>query len=261
MPNGTVSGTTSTPVERAIMTMRDRYYEPLPLAELASSALLSPFHFARTFRRETGVSPGRYLAAIRFYEAKRLLLTTDQTVADISCRVGYSSVGTFTSRFTKYVGVPPTRYRRVPPASVLAIGADYRRLPEMSAEWDGSSPDGRGHTLLGTLQLPPGAVTDRVMLGVFAGPIPQGHPVACVLLDGPATRWQIESVPSGVWLLLGLATLTPASSVPIGSPILVSTSTVTVGAGRATDATCALRPPRPTDPPIFLTVQQPSAVA
>jgi AraC-like DNA-binding protein len=241
--------------------MRERYDEPLSLAELAAAAFLSPFHFARTFRRVAGVSPGRYLAAIRFYEAKRLLLTTDQTVADISCRVGYSSVGTFTTRFTRYVGVSPNRYRQMPPDSVLALDADYRRLPQVSEEWIGTPHGVHGATLFGTVEMPVEAVAERIMLGVFAGPIAQGCPVACTLLEGRPSSWTIESVPLGEWLLLGLATLTPASGHLLGTPILVSGTQLSIRPDQTGFATCSLRPPLPTDPPILLTVGRPSAVA
>ena len=79
---------------------------------MARAAMFSKFHFSRIFRRVTGVSPGRFLSAIRLQEAKHLLVSTTLNVADISLRVGYNSVGTFSSRFTRSVGMSPTAYRR-----------------------------------------------------------------------------------------------------------------------------------------------------
>ena len=64
-------------------------------------------------QRVTGMSPGRFLSAIRLQEAKRLLLSTSLNVADISLRVGYTSLGTFSTRFTRSVGLTPTAYRRL----------------------------------------------------------------------------------------------------------------------------------------------------
>src|SRR3954453_10028451 len=98
-------------VEREISIMWDRYHEPLSLDAMAGSAFLSRFHFSRIFRSATGTSPGRFLAAIRLYKAKNLLLETDMSVTDIAYEVGYNSLGTFISRFTRSVGVPPSRYR------------------------------------------------------------------------------------------------------------------------------------------------------
>jgi len=53
---------------------------------------VSPFHFSRIFAKTVGLTPGRYLTALRLFEAKRLLLSTSLTVSDVVCSVGYSSV-------------------------------------------------------------------------------------------------------------------------------------------------------------------------
>lgn len=245
----------SEPVARVIRLMRTHYDEPLPLAELAATALLSQFHFSRTFRRETGVSPGRYLAAIRLFEAKRLLLTTSDTVADISCRVGYSSVGTFTTRFTKTVGVPPNRYRRLPEDTMLAVDSTYRRLPDVGSELSTRSCP-YGGTITGRFELPEGTATERTLIGVFAGPIPQSHPVACRLLRGPQESWRVDGVPAGHWKVMAVATQAAGS----GAPLLIgSTSSVEVTSGGVSVTTARMRAPLPTDPPILLTLTGPAA--
>jgi transcriptional regulator GlxA family with amidase domain len=111
-------------VDRAIAMMQANLGEQLTLDDLARSAMFSKFHFSRIFQKVTGISPGRYLSAMRIEEAKRLLVTTSLTVADISHLVGYRGVGTFSSRFSDLVGVPPTTYRQfggdVPGASTAA---------------------------------------------------------------------------------------------------------------------------------------------
>lgn len=114
-------------VERAIDTMRSNLSEQLTVDDMARAAMFSKFHFTRIFQRVTGISPGRFLSAIRLQEAKRLLTTTRLNVTDISLRVGYNSVGTFSTRFTKSVGLPPTTYRRMG-ASLLAFPPRARRV-------------------------------------------------------------------------------------------------------------------------------------
>ena len=99
-------------VDRAKQTMESPYGDELTVEELARSALFSRFHFSRMFQQVTGVSPGRYLSSLRLEEAKRLLRTTDMKIIDITYNVGYSSVGTFSSRFSKDVGMSPSEYRR-----------------------------------------------------------------------------------------------------------------------------------------------------
>ena len=98
-----------TTVEKVVGSLRHRLQEQLTLDDLAKMARFSKFHFARMFRKVTGVSPRRYLYALRLHEAKRLLITTSASVAEISNQVGYSSVGTFTSRFVASVGISPAQ--------------------------------------------------------------------------------------------------------------------------------------------------------
>ena len=73
--------------------MRDNIGEELTVDDMARAAMFSKFHFTRVFQRVTGVSPGRFLSAMRLQRAKDLLLTTSMNVADISVHVGYNSVG------------------------------------------------------------------------------------------------------------------------------------------------------------------------
>ena len=108
-------------VRRAVTTIRARYEEPLSLDDLARTATMSKFHFLRTFRDITGVTPGRFLSAVRLHEAKRLLLGTGMDVAGVSVQVGYGSLGTFTRRFTECVGMPPTQYRRLARGESVAM--------------------------------------------------------------------------------------------------------------------------------------------
>ena len=91
----------------------------LTVDDLASAASLSRAHFSREFRRVFGETPYSYLLTRRLERAASLLRSTDYTVADICMRVGLSSVGSFTSSFTRRYGMTPTDYRgrsRPPPA-------------------------------------------------------------------------------------------------------------------------------------------------
>ena len=91
--------------------MAERLGEDLTLEDMASAASMSVYHFARVFREQVGVPPATYLAALRLTEAKRLLTQTSLSVTNICYQVGYTSVGTFTSRFTQLVGVSPGQFR------------------------------------------------------------------------------------------------------------------------------------------------------
>lgn len=100
-------------VERVIAMMRQELSRPLPLSDLASAGLFSRFHFHRLFRGVTAMTPARFLAALRMSEARRMLLHTSLTVAQIGSSVGYASTGTFATQFTRLVGASPLRFREL----------------------------------------------------------------------------------------------------------------------------------------------------
>lgn len=92
------------------------------MRDLADAAGLSPAHFSRAFHRAFGESPHAYLLTRRLERAAALLRTTDWSVADICCEVGLSSVGSFTTTFTRTYGRSPATYRAAhPPAADLAL--------------------------------------------------------------------------------------------------------------------------------------------
>jgi transcriptional regulator GlxA family with amidase domain len=106
---------------RAKALMDCRYFEPLSVRVLASTAGLSPAHFSREFSRTFGETPHHYLLTRRLERAAALLRTTDHKVADICVSVGLDSVGSFTTAFSRYFGYSPTVYRaNFPPAAERA---------------------------------------------------------------------------------------------------------------------------------------------
>jgi AraC-like DNA-binding protein len=113
------------PPARHLLRAKDladaRYAEQLDVDDLARAAGLSRAHFSREFRRTFGESPHAYLLTRRLERAASLLRTTDHSVADICFSVGLQSVGSFTTSFTRTLGMSPTAYRAAfPPAADLA---------------------------------------------------------------------------------------------------------------------------------------------
>ena len=114
------------PPARHLLRAKDladaRYSEPLDVDALACAAGLSRAHFSREFRRAFGESPHGYLLTRRLERAAALLRSTDRSVADICVSVGWQSVGSFTTSFTRTFGVSPSVYRaRFPPAANYAL--------------------------------------------------------------------------------------------------------------------------------------------
>ena len=96
--------------------VRDRidreYSQPLDVEALARGAHMSAGHLSREFRLAYGESPYRYLMTRRIERAMALLRRGELSVTEVCLAVGYASLGTFSSRFTELVGVPPSTYRR-----------------------------------------------------------------------------------------------------------------------------------------------------
>jgi AraC-like DNA-binding protein len=100
------------PQLRHARDLADRYYaEPLDLDRLASEAHVSKYHFARLFAATYGETPMRYLTRRRIERAQDLLRSANLTVTEVCMLVGFSSLGSFSSRFRALVGETPTQYR------------------------------------------------------------------------------------------------------------------------------------------------------
>ena len=100
----------------AMRRVRDRmdreFDQPLDLETLARGAAMSAGHLSREFRRVYGESPYAYLMTRRIERAMTLLRRGDLSVTEVCFAVGFSSLGTFSTRFAELVGVPPSVYRR-----------------------------------------------------------------------------------------------------------------------------------------------------
>lgn len=125
---------------RAARDHLDRHFtEPTDLAAAASLAGLSKFHFHRLFSATYGVTPADYLTRRRIERAHDLLRSTNLTVTEVCFAVGYSSLGSFSSRFKELVGDTPSAVQRahaasgaprVPGCFVFMRGLARRRPPK-----------------------------------------------------------------------------------------------------------------------------------
>ena len=96
---------------RALALIEQRLPEPLAVNEIASAVHLSAFHFARMFRRSTGMSPHEYVTSRRMEKAKTMLALSDVALAEIARRVGYRTQAHFTRVFHERTGTTPRRFR------------------------------------------------------------------------------------------------------------------------------------------------------
>ncbi len=239
-------------IERVILAMRERLHEPLSLEDLADIAHLSPYHFSRVFHRLIGVPPGEFLAALRLDAAKRLLLTTSLSVTDICFEVGYTSLGSFTTRFTQLVGMPPRQLRQL---------AEDFAMPSLDSLHDSNSyafchVPSFGGCFFGRVSAPSN-FAGPIFVGLFPKPIPQGRPACYTLLHAPG-RYLMKSLPDGCYYVLAAAIPSSAerhAHLLTGNGLLVGMSQgpLFICNGKMSgQPDIALRPPRLTDPPIVV---------
>lgn len=99
-------------IRRTRAFMSDRLGQDMSLADLAAAAGLSPFHFAREFRRSMKVPPATYLRSLRCDKARELLTSTDEPITEVAAQVGYETPQAFARMFRAHVGTSPSEYRR-----------------------------------------------------------------------------------------------------------------------------------------------------
>lgn len=203
-----------TTVLRSVRHMRANLAGDHSLRILAESALLSPFHFHRVFRQVTRCTPHRFLTAWRMEEAKRLLADQRTSVTDVCMQVGYTSVGTFTTQFSRMVGVPPTRFRH------LMRQFGETSFGEAWALAGFRAADRATARVIGRITAEPGCGVLAVV-GMFSSRLPQGPPAACVMVRVPGEAVFFD-LPAGDYYPLTM-------SFPV---------TATVAEAMASDAAC-----------------------
>lgn len=180
--------------------LNDHLTEAITVQDLADHLAWSPAHLTRTFTATVGTSPIRYLAAQRFQAAKRLLVVEQLSVLDACHEVGFTSVGTFTRRFTSDVGLAPGQFRRAAdrvseielgPVSLWQPGLRTRVRVRVDM-----SPD----VALGPLPYQ--------WVGTFPTPVPSGPPVTGTLRRG-VDEVELPFHPAAPWLLV---MVTPSSA-------------------------------------------------
>ena len=87
------------------------YAEPIDVESLAAVAGLSKYHFLRLFKATYGLTPGEYLSQRRIERAQDLLRATGLSVTEVCFAVGFSSLGSFSSRFKAVVGETPSQFQ------------------------------------------------------------------------------------------------------------------------------------------------------
>lgn len=203
-------------VMRLIRLMRTSA-EPLTLDDLAESAGLSVFHFARVFRSVAGIPPVEFQTALRFERAKSLLLTSPASITEICFEVGYGSLGTFSRRFKQMVGITPAEFRAMPE---IVSGMDLRsEITRHSIPSVGTTARIEGRVIV------PDS-SSHIYIGLFPARIAVSRPVVGQMLPYPGA-FVLPDVPIGRFYLLAAAL--PAAGDPHAQ--LLTDGDIRVGGG------------------------------
>jgi AraC family transcriptional regulator len=214
-------------VKRAIDLMWEDLDVPATLAQIAHAARMSEFHFSRVFRQATGLPPLQFQSALRLARARDLVVGTEDAVIEICLKVGYSSIGSFTRRFTELVGMSPMRLRQE---------VWNNQLPA-----DGTKTGVVVHVRLASREHD---LRGPSVVAAYESPCPFGVPVAHTISEG-ADCLSLGGLRVGSFYLLafgsnGRATLR-------ASPVLITIEDL----APHPELSLTLRRIEPTDPPIL----------
>ena len=109
--NGASSELPACRLRRVTQYIQENLQRELRLAELSALVHMSPYHFARLFKRSTGVPPHKFLVRRRIDEARALLEARTVPIAEISRLVGFRTPSHFTTTFRRITGMTPSAYR------------------------------------------------------------------------------------------------------------------------------------------------------
>jgi AraC family transcriptional regulator len=110
-------------LRRVTQYIHEHLQGELRLLELSAVIHMSPYYFARLFKRSTGLPPHRFLVRCRIDEARALLAARTASIADISRSVGFRTSSHFTTTFRRITGVTPSAYRRAARVGLIPAAA------------------------------------------------------------------------------------------------------------------------------------------
>lgn len=237
-------------VKAAIYQMLHRIDDStLSSKKLANQTFYSPYHFDRIFRSITGIPPRLYLSALRFQWSKKLLLKSTLSATEVGQTVGYSSFGTFSSKFSTFIGLSPQQFRNFIERKMLVLSElKDIRIPEENRSL-------LNIVIEGSIDAPK-EFHGVICVGLFTKPIPMGKPVSCTMIFEPG-KYAISNVPDGTYYIMSIAFswddpldeyLHPENSLRgKASGKIVVTGGIAKGESNVT-----LRPPRFYDPPMLV---------
>jgi AraC-like DNA-binding protein len=125
-------------IVQAKLFIDQHFREKINLDEIAEEASFSRFHFIRLFRQAYGDTPHQYMMSLRMREAEKLMEDRNLRIQDICFEIGFESVGTFTTQFTKVHGMSPrTKQKEILEKKRVNSEEPLRAIPNCFATQNG----------------------------------------------------------------------------------------------------------------------------
>lgn len=100
-------------VNKAIDFIQEYYNSNISLDDICHAIHITPYHFIRLFKEETGLTPHVYLLNVRIENAKKMLEKRECTITETAYLCGFSTVSHFSAAFKKQVGIAPLEYKKI----------------------------------------------------------------------------------------------------------------------------------------------------
>lgn len=186
-------------IPEILVYMQKYVTQDITVEEAANHFGYSKFHFSREFKRLTGFSAADYLSSLKIEHAKQALLRSEHSVTNSGFDVGYSSIGTFSTTFTRKTGLSPREYKQ----QLEALYCAAKKCEETPSAVVGHKDPLASETsrCFISVHYPEGYQAGITFVGLFKTPIPNHRPVAGVALTKKNSHL-FEHIPNGAYYLL-----------------------------------------------------------
>lgn len=180
--------------------MKAHLSDELTIEEVASHFGYSKYHFSREFKRLTGFSAADYLSSIKIEYAKQELLKQNFSITDSGFDAGFSSLGTFSTTFTKKTGLSPRQYKNQV-ESLYGLAKKYEENHSNIHYYSEKKNAERSNQLSITIHYPKEYKPGITFAGLFRSPIPNHKPIVGTALTQKNTH-TFTHIPDGRYYLL-----------------------------------------------------------
>jgi AraC family transcriptional regulator len=236
-------------VSKTIKYMKENINEELTSEKMAEVAGYSPYHFSRIFKDVTGVSPRHYLSALRIEAGKEHLIdSTLNSILKTVLKIGFRSMGTFSSKFKQFVGQSPKQFQK----NAVNLHHFMNNLDEFPIE------------LVAGVKLPavrckveiPEDFKGLIFVGLFPRPIPDQVPIAGSALSNTQREVTLSGVSPETYYALAAAipwSLNPRDYLLLRKNLRgKAEESIKISSETLAEVFIKLRDPLPYDPPILI---------